>query len=54
MLDLNTGQTGLIHPTPNPIEKMRVNATGDRLVFSQTVGGDTYEYNEIFTIGVDG
>jgi TolB protein len=53
-LDLDTGQTNLIHSHPYPIEKMRVNATGDRLVFSQAVGGGTYEDNEIFTIDVDG
>jgi len=54
VLDLDTGQTNLVHSTPNIIEKMRVNATGDQIVFSQTVGGDGYEYNEIFTIGEGG
>ncbi len=54
VLDLATGQTGLIYSTPNQIEKMRVDSTGDRLVFAQTVGGDTLDDTEIFTIGVDG
>jgi Tol biopolymer transport system component len=53
-LDLTTGQTDLVYSTPNEIEKLRVNDTGDRIAFAQMVGGDTLEDTEIFTIGVDG
>jgi len=54
VLDLTTGETGLIHSTPHQIEKVRVNGAGDRLVFAQMVAGDTLEHTEIFTIGIDG
>ena len=53
-LDLGSGETELIYSTESPIEKMRVDPTGDTLAFSQAVGGDSYERYEIFTIGIDG
>lgn len=53
-LTFDTGETNLVYSTPDPIEKLRVHPEGDRLAFSQAVGGEGYEHNEIFTIGVDG
>ncbi len=53
-LDLDTGQTDLIHSTPYAIEKFRVNADGETLALSQAIGGEGYEHHEIFTIDVDG
>jgi TolB protein len=36
------------------ITTLRFNASNERFVFSQQVGGEGYEYDEIFTIGLDG
>jgi Tol biopolymer transport system component len=53
-LNLNTFETRLIYSSPNRLTTLRLNDGGDRFVFSQRVGGDTYNNEEIFTIEIDG
>jgi Tol biopolymer transport system component len=53
-LNLNTFETRLIYSSSNRLTTLRLNDSGDRFVFSQRIGGDTLNNEEIFTIGVDG
>ncbi|MBI5881439.1 PD40 domain-containing protein [archaeon] len=55
-LDIATQDVELVYGSAAGLQSsaLRLNQQGDRLVFSQKVGGDTDEYTEIFTIGVDG
>jgi len=53
-LDLSTQAVELIHSSPFAYSCLRLNPAGDRFVFSQTVGSDADESEEIFTLSVDG
>jgi TolB protein len=55
-LDISTGDVKLVYSPPGELysSALRLNSAGDKLMFSQKVGGDTDEYTEIFTIGTDG
>jgi TolB protein len=53
-LDLESQVTELIYSSADRVTTLRFNQAKDSFVFSQQVGGDGYEYDEIFTIGVDG
>ena len=53
-LDLATQAVDLIYSSSDAITTARLNSAGDRIVFSQEVGGAGYDYSEIFTLGVDG
>ena len=53
-LDLDTLETRLIYSSPDRLTTLRMNGSGDIFVFSKQVGGSSYEYDEIFTIGIDG
>jgi Tol biopolymer transport system component len=53
-LDLDTLETRLIYNSPDRLTTLRINNSGDKFVFSKQVGGSSYEYDEIFTIGIDG
>jgi len=55
-LDIATEDVKLVYGSAASLQSsaLRLNPQGDRLVFSQKVVGDTDEFTEIFTIGVDG
>jgi Tol biopolymer transport system component len=53
-LDPESGDAVLIFSSPRPLGGLRVNAVGDRLVFSQRVDGDGDEHGEICTLHADG
>jgi Tol biopolymer transport system component len=53
-LDLETQQADLLFSSPQSITTLRLNHVGDTFVFSSKVGGDDNEYEEIFTLGIDG
>jgi Tol biopolymer transport system component len=53
-LDLDTQATALIYSSSDELTTLRLDDVSNRFVFSQQVGGDGYEYDEIFTIGIDG
>jgi Tol biopolymer transport system component len=53
-LDLATQQVGLIFSSQLQISFLDLNHGGDRLVFSQVVGGDDTSQEEIFLIDTDG
>lgn len=53
-LDLATQETTLIYSAVREIQSLRLNNRGDTIVFSQKMDGDSNEYFEINTIGVDG
>ena len=53
-LDLATGGVELLYSSSVKIAYLRLNGAGDRFAFSQKVGGDADEYEEICTVGVDG
>ena len=53
-LDLATDEVELIYSSSVKIAYLRLNGAGDTLIFSQKVGGDTDEYEEVCTVGVDG
>jgi len=53
-LDLATGGVELVYSSSVKIAYLRLNGAGDRFIFSQKVGGDIDEYEEICTVGVDG
>ncbi len=53
-LDLTTDAVELLYTASHEITTVRPSFAGDRLVFSQKVGGDSDENREIFTIRTDG
>jgi hypothetical protein len=53
-LDLESQEVVLLFSSPDRISFLRLNHCGDRLAFSQAVGGDDYEREEIFVIHTDG
>jgi len=52
-LDLDTEDVNLLYSSPKRITTLRLNSAGNKFVFSQTVGGDEYEHEEIFTLNID-
>lgn len=53
-LDLAKEKVELIHSSPTEISILGLNNSGNRLAFSQKIGGDDNEHTEICTVGVDG
>jgi Tol biopolymer transport system component len=55
-LNLSTSSVKLLYSTSNEIytSALRLNKAGDKLVFSQKVGGTSDDDLEIFSIGIDG
>ena len=53
-LDLDSQELALLYSSPDRISFLRLNHAGDRLAFSQTVGGDSYDREEIFVLNTDG
>lgn len=53
-LDPDTGEIELIFSCPDRIVGLRLNRAGERFVFSQRIGGDEMEDEEICTLSVDG
>jgi len=53
-LDLSSENVTLIYSTSEMIQGLNLDSQHQKLVFAQKVGGDTDEYYEIMTIGVDG
>jgi len=53
-LDPATETVELIYSSSVKIAYLRLNGVGDTFIFSQKVGGDTDEYEEVCAVGVDG
>lgn len=53
-LDLETGAVQLLHSSPTRLSYLSLHPEGRELAFSQRVGGEADEDEEIFTIGTDG
>jgi Tol biopolymer transport system component len=53
-LRIDTQLVDLLYSSPVTISSLRLNSAGDRFVFSQKVGGDSHENEEIFTLSADG
>jgi Tol biopolymer transport system component len=55
-LDLTTQDVKLVYGAPGPIQEsaLRLNYTGDRLVFAQEIGGTGDNSLEIYSVGTDG
>jgi Tol biopolymer transport system component len=53
-LDLATEEVVLIHSSSERISYLRLNNAGDRFLFSQRIGKDANELEEICTMGIDG
>jgi hypothetical protein len=53
-LNLESQAVELIYSSPDEITTLRLNTAGDRFVISQQIGGEGYEFAEIFTLGIDG
>jgi Tol biopolymer transport system component len=53
-LDLDTQETVLLYSSPAKLSFLRLSNAGDRLVFSQKVGGDADSQEEIFALDIDG
>ncbi len=53
-LNLATERVELIYGSSERIDHLCLNKVGSRFAFSQRIGGDADEYEEIFTIGIDG
>jgi Tol biopolymer transport system component len=53
-LDRATGDVALIYSSPRKIETLRLNAAGDRFVFSHEMDGDGDQYRQICTLETDG
>jgi Tol biopolymer transport system component len=55
-LDLATLEVNLVYSTPNVIfsSALRLNSTGDKFVFAQTIVGTSDDDCEIFSVNVDG
>ena len=53
-LDLETRAVQLLHSSPTRLSYLRLHPAGGELAFSQPVGGEAHEREEIFTIGTDG
>lgn len=52
--DLASGETELVYSSSTEIASLRLNEAGDRLLFSQKVGGQDVLNEEIFTLDTDG
>ncbi|MFH1393567.1 MAG: hypothetical protein ABII71_01705 [Candidatus Micrarchaeota archaeon] len=53
-LDLSSGQTRLVFSSDDPIAHLSMDPTGNRLAFSQRIGADADDNEEICVIGIDG
>lgn len=53
-LNLETQGVELVYSSESKIQKVRLSPTDDILVFSQLIGGETNEHEEICTIRLDG
>ena len=53
-LDLDSLEIELLFRAPTKLSYLRLNNAGDRFVFSQKVGGDANEHEEIWSLGTDG
>ncbi|MBM3121137.1 MAG: hypothetical protein FJZ97_02990 [Chloroflexi bacterium] len=53
-LDLETGAVRLLHSSSTRLSYLSLSPEGRELAFSQPVGGEANEQEEIFTIGTDG
>jgi Tol biopolymer transport system component len=53
-LDIDSHKVELLFTSATEISYMRLNTAGDQFVFSQTVGGDAHDQEEIFTLTSDG
>lgn len=53
-LDLETGAVQLLHSSPTRLSYLSLHPEGRELAFSQPVGGEANEHEEIFAIGTDG
>jgi len=53
-LDLETEKITLLYSSPYQIQKVRLHPTDDILVFSQLIGGESKEHEEICLIHLDG
>lgn len=53
-LDLATEDVTLIYSSSEKISGLQITGTGDTFAFSQKIGGDTNEHEEICTLSVDG
>ena len=53
-LEIDTQKVELLFSSPTRLSYLRLNHAGDRFVFSQKVGGDANNQEEIFTLDVDG
>ena len=53
-MNLNTQEVELHYISPYEITNLRLNPAVDRFAFSQKADGDTNEYSEIYTLGIDG
>jgi Tol biopolymer transport system component len=53
-LKIDTQLVDLLYSSPVAIASLHLNSVGDRFVFSQKVGGDSNEGEEIFTLSTDG
>jgi len=52
-LDLETEEISLLYGTQTEISGLSLDPSGAKLVFSQKIGGDSYEYTEIYTFSID-
>jgi len=53
-LNLETESITLLYSSPNQLQKVRLHPTDDTLVFSQLIGGESIEHEEICSIHLDG
>lgn len=51
-LDLETEEISLLYGTQTEITGLSLDSSGTNLVFSQKIGGDSYEYTEIHTFSI--
>lgn len=54
VMDLDSQHVDLIYSAPDEIMSLQLSGSGEKLAFSQKFGGDTFDYDEIVTVGVDG
>lgn len=53
-LNLNTESTELVYSSTWELTGLRLSPDGNRIVFSQKIGGKSLDHDEICIVGVDG